>query len=142
MKQHGRYFRPKPENLKGTPYDSNLELRLHEGILNAAQHHPKKFPYVWEHNYEPDFIVEAGGKVILVECKGYFQDRNDATKYIWVRSSLPENHELVLCFEVPGKPIHFQSVRADGTKMTHAQWAEKNGFRWFDEDSIGEILNA
>lgn len=140
MKQQGRYFRPKPESLKGTPYDSNLEARLHNGILSVAEHHPSKIPYTWEHTYEPDFVLDHPGGRILIECKGYFQDRNDATKYLWVRKSLPEGHELVLCFETPHKSIHFQSVRKDGSKMTHAEWAEKNGFRWFDESTIGDLL--
>jgi hypothetical protein len=26
--------------------------------------------------------------------------------------------------------------RKDGTKRSHAEWAYKNGFRWFSEDSI------
>lgn len=68
-------------------------------------------------------------------------DRNDCTKYIWVRKSLPENMELVFCFETPTKPIHFQPKRQDGSRMTHAEWCEKNGFRWFSEQTIGELLN-
>jgi len=27
-------------------------------------------------------------------------------------------------------------LRKDGTKRSHAEWAEKNGFRWFSEDSL------
>ena len=33
-----------------------------------------------------------------------------------------------------------EKVRKDGTKRSHAEWAEKNNFRWFDEDTIKEIL--
>ena len=29
-------------------------------------------------------------------------------------------------------------VRRDKTKRTHAEWAEKNDFRWFDELTLPE----
>lgn len=135
----GRYFRPRDESLKGTGYDSKLEQRLHQGPLQAAQFHSQKVKYTWEHTYEPDFVVDHQGSTILVECKGYFMDREDCTKYLWVRMALPPTHELVFCFETPHKPIHFQSTRKDGSKMTHAGWAEKNNFRWFDESTIGTL---
>lgn len=137
----GRWFRPRDTTLKGTGYDSKLEQRVHEGPLSQAGHHVGKVPYVWEHTYEPDFVVLVGGTTILVECKGYFMDREDCTKYLWVRKSLPENHELVFCFETPDKGIHFQAKRQNGSRMTHSEWAAKHGFRWFDEDSIGTILH-
>ena len=139
----GRYFRPKPASLKGTPYDSLTEQRLHKGILKRQEHHPSPIPYVWEHFYEPDFVI-ISDKVYYVEVKGYFQDRNDCAKYDWVRHSFADswdNIELVFVFEQPHKPMHFQKLRKDGTKMTHAEWAEKNGFRWFTEESIGELIN-
>lgn len=139
MATHGRWFRPKDEGLKGTGYDSNLEKRLHEGPLKEARHHEGKVPYTWEHTYEPDFVVLSGGITYLVECKGYFMDREDCTKYVWVRKALPPGHELVFCFEHPSKPIHFQARRQNGTKMSHSEWAEKNGFRWFSESTIGEL---
>lgn len=142
MAQQGRYFRPRDTTLKGTGYDSKLEQRLHEGPLKQAGHHEGKVPYVWEHTYEPDFVVLVGGSTILVECKGYFMDREDATKYLWVRKALPDTSRLVFVFENPDKAIHFQSKRQDGTKMTHAEWATKNGFEWYDESTIGELLNV
>lgn len=139
-KQQGRYFRPRDEGLKGTGYDSKLEQRLHEGPLAAATHHYGHIDYVWEHTYEPDFVVDRGGSRTLVECKGYFMDRSDCTKYIWVRKALDDLTELVFCFENPHRPIHFQAKKKDGSKMTHAEWAEKNGFRWFSEETIHEVL--
>ena len=142
MAIQGRYFRPRDTTLKGTGYDSKLEQRLHQGVLADAQHHGAKVPYTWEHHYEPDFILDHAGTQTLVECKGYFMDRDDCTKYVWVRKSLPEGSRLVFCFENPHKAIHFQAKRKDGSKMTHAEWAIKNGFLWYDEDSIREVTNA
>lgn len=141
MATQGRYFRPRDTTLKGTGYDSKLEQRVHEGALKGASHHPERVEYVWPHKYEPDFALVSESNTTLVECKGYFMDRDDASKYLWVRKALPPTTELVFCFENPHKSIHFQAKKADGTKMTHAQWAEKNGFRWFDESTIGTLLN-
>lgn len=137
----GRWFRPRDTGLKGTGYDSKLEQRLHQGPLRSASHHTQKIPYTISHNYEPDFTLDRETSQILIESKGYFMDREDATKYLWIREALPETSELVFCFEHPTKAIHFQSTRKDGTKMTHSEWAEKNGFRWFTEESISEIVN-
>lgn len=137
----GRWFRPRDTTLKGTGYDSKLEERLHQGPLSQATHHEGKVPYTWEHTYEPDFVVRHGGATILVECKGYFMDREDATKYLWVRKGLPEGSRLVFCFENPHKSIHFQAKRQNGSKMTHAEWATKHGFEWYDETTIGTILH-
>ena len=142
MAMQGRYFRPRDTTLKGTGYDSKLEQRLHVGPLANAQHHGERIPYVWEHTYEPDFVLDHAGLQTLVECKGYFMDRDDCTKYVWVRKSLPEGKRLVFCFENPHKAIHFQAKRKDGSKMTHAEWAEKNGFLWYDEESIQEVTNV
>lgn len=141
MAVQGRYFRPRDTGLKGTGYDSKLEQRLHEGPLSQAGHHEGKVPYTWEHTYEPDFVVRIGGTTYLVECKGYFMDREDATKYLWVRKSLPEGSKLVFCFENPHKGIHFQAKRQNGSRMTHAEWATKHEFDWYDEDTIGTILH-
>lgn len=140
MAQKGRYFRPRDAGLAGTGYDSNLERRLHEGPLAPATHHSLNIPYTWEHMYEPDFVVDHGDSITLVECKGYFMDRSDCTKYLWVRRALGANQELVFCFEQPHRAIHFQAKKKDGTKMTHAEWAEKNGFRWFTEANIAEVF--
>lgn len=77
----------------------------------------------------------------FIEVKGYFQDAHELQKYPSVREALGQYEELVFVFENPEKPIHFKGQRKDGTKMTHAEWAEKNGFRWFDQDTIGEFID-
>lgn len=140
MAVKGRYFRPRDMTLKGTGYDSKLEERLHQGPLIGAAHHSLKVPYVWEHTYEPDFVVQIGDTVTMIECKGYFQDRADCSKYLWVRKSLPPEAELIFCFEDPKKAMHFQSKRSDGTKMSHSEWCDKHGFRWYSEQTIGNIF--
>lgn len=141
MAVHGRYFRQKPKELLGTDYDSRLEKRLHD-VFPQLDHHPERIPYVRHHTYEPDFIYDTQNHQFLVETKGYFQDRNDCSKYPDVRDSLADHQTLVFVFENPDKPMHFQSKRKDGTKMTHREWCEKNKFLCFSEGDFGEWLTS
>lgn len=140
--QRGRFFRPKPKALKGTPYDSMTEKRLHEGVLSPCNFHTVKLSYTIEHKYEPDFIVNVGDKIIYIEVKGYFQDRAETQKYNWIKKALSDVEELVFVFEKPDKPIHFQAKRKDGSKMTHREWCIKQGFRVFSEEEAGQILKG
>ena len=46
--------------------------------------------------------------------------------------------ELVFLFQKPFSPMPGATKRKDGTKRTHAEWAETNGFRWFSETKLPE----
>lgn len=139
-KQQGRYFRPKPKALQGTQYDSTTEKLLHEGVLKDVPFHASQIKYVTEHTYNPDFTLVTPEATFYIEVKGYFQDRAEASKYNWVKASLGEGEYLVFVFEKPDKPIHFQAKRRDGTKMTHKEWCDKNGFMCFDINTIENLL--
>lgn len=125
-------YAPKKENLiKGTPYDSLFEKEIHERLLQDARFHDKqdRVDYQVPHYYEPDFVLERGEKVYYIETKGRFRDSAEARKYLFVRENLPENAELVFIWERAGVAFPFAKKRKDGTKATHAEWADKNGFR-------------
>jgi len=107
-------------------YDSKFESDLHKGCLKACDHHPDRIPYVTKHTYEPDFTF--GNYVI--EAKGRFWP-GDTAKYKWVRESLPRGQQLVFIFMNPKIPLPGSRKRKDGTRMTHGQWAEKNGFKHY-----------
>lgn len=68
---------------------------------------------------------------IFVEVKGYFQEASEASKYLWVRKALKPHQELIFVFERPETEFHWLKKRKDGTRQTMAEWADKNGFRWF-----------
>ncbi len=115
--------------------DSKWEGKLRDGVLNRCEHHPTKVPYVIEHNYTPDFKY----KDILIEAKGRFMDSSEAAKYKWVRKKLPKNVELVFLFMKPNLPMPHAKKRKDGTRRTHSEWAEKNNFRWYTEETIKDL---
>lgn len=113
--------------------------------------HPSPIDYVIEHKYTPDFYFENHGVHYYLEVKGYFQDAHEIQKYVWIKDELDRmtvggrTSLLVFVFENPHKPIHFKAKKKDGTKMTHAQWATKNGFQWIDANDqveLEELING
>ena len=117
-------------------YDSGWEYKLHQKVLSNWSHHSDKIDYVIEHKYEPDFTKVIDGVEYLLEAKGRFWDYNEYNKYIWVRKSLKANQELVFLFSSPSSPMPQAKRRKDGSKRSHAEWAEKNKFRWFSEHTL------
>lgn len=116
-------------------YDSKFEQDLHKGPLKKAEYHSDKIQYSIVSYYEPDFRW----KDILVEAKGRFRDRKEAAKYVWIRKALVFE-VLVFVFYNPNTPMPGAQRRKDGTKMTHGEWADKNGFKWFTKETAKEIL--
>tara|TARA_R100001510_G_scaffold7880_1_gene6117 strand:- start:904 stop:1317 length:414 start_codon:yes stop_codon:yes gene_type:complete len=132
-KRKPRKIRPREKNVpKG--YDSKWEHWLHRGVLKSWKHHTKKIPYVVHHTYEPDFCKDK----ILIEAKGRFWDHAEYSKYVWIRKSLPDTIELVFLFQKPYAPMPGAKKRKDGTKRTHAEWAESNNFKWYTEETLPE----
>jgi len=44
--------------------------------------------------------------------------------------------ELVFLFQKPYAPMPQAKKRKDGTKRTHAEWAESNNFKWYSEETL------
>jgi hypothetical protein len=123
-------------------YDSKWEKKLALGVLRGVPFHQDSISYTVSHTYTPDFVIDKpSGKVLYVEAKGRFRTSSEAAKYIWVRGELtPEYEELIFLFYKPETPMPNSKIRKDGTKLTHGEWAEKNGFRYFTEKTIKEVL--
>ena len=126
---------------KGLPkgYDSKWEYELHQKELKNWEHHNGILEYTIEHKYHPDFIKIINDKVIYLEAKGRFWDYNEYSKYIWIREALTEQvgeFELVFLFQKPYAPMPQAKKRKDGTKRTHAEWAETNNFKWYSEETL------
>jgi hypothetical protein len=121
-------------SLKG--YDSNWEYELHTGILKDWDIHTDTVDYIVEHTYHPDFIKKIKGTTIFLEAKGRFWDHAEHNKYVWVKKALPKKIELVFLFADPAAPMPGATRRKDGTKRSHAEWAERHGFRWYSVYNI------
>jgi hypothetical protein len=114
-------------------YDSKFEKELHETVLNKCEFHKGTYPYYIYHEYEPDFVI---GK-ILIETKGRFRTSAEARKYKAIREYLPKGWELVFVFQNHNTPFpHAKRRKKCGTKMTHGEWATKNGFTWYTPRTV------
>ncbi len=129
--------KPRPKKT-GVPkgYDSIWEYQIHQTLLKDWQHHWDNIDYIVKHKYEPDFVKIIDGKTILIEAKGRFWDYAEYSKYIHIREALPKGYELLFLFQKPFAPMPQAKKRKDGTKRTHAEWAEKNNFKWYNEESL------
>ena len=135
MKRKPRKIRPREKNVpKG--YDSLWEYSLHQTLLKNWKMRGDPISYIIKKTYEVDFVNIIGGKTILLESKGRFWDHAEYSKYIWIRKALPSTMELVFLFQKPYAPMPQAKKRKDGTKRTHAEWAETNNFKWYSEDSL------
>ena len=135
MKRKPRKIRPREKNIpKG--YDSLWEYQLHQELLKNWRLRGDYIKYVIEKTYEIDFVREIEDKLILLEVKGRFWDHAEYSKYIWLRRALPKNTELVFLFQKPEAPMPGAKKRKDGTKRSHAEWADKNKFIWYSEETL------
>ena len=118
-------------------YDSWFEYDMHRLYLQGCKFHEGKIEYTQVKQYEPDFVfVTDKGFKIYIETKGRFRDSTESRKYKDVRDGLSKNEELVFLFQNPNTPMPFAKKRRDGTKLTHGEWAAKEGFRYFDQYTL------
>ena len=79
--------------------------------------------------YTPDFrIHRKDGTTFLVEYKGFLW-QEDKTKMKAVREQYPDL-DIRFVFADARKPVHNAKTRKNGTKQSHSEWAEANGFLW------------
>ena len=117
-------------------YDSWFEYELHTGPLKGTTFHPGGVPYVQKRTYYPDFHKRIGNVDYYFEAKGRFRDRQEARKYIDVRDGLNSTEAIVFIFQNPATPMPASRRREDGTRLTMAQWAEKNGFEYYSPATL------
>ncbi len=117
-----------------TKYKSGLEERFAK-LRPDLKYEPFKLNYVSNHTYTPDFAVspmnERAGKTTVYETKGRFRDSREAAKYVAIQESNPNMH-LIFVFSDALLPMPGAQRRKDGTKRTHGEWAESNGFEYFE----------
>ena len=130
-KRKPRKIRPREKNVP-RGYDSKWEYELHRNIFKNWNYHADYIEYIIKKKYQPDFVKDE----IIIEAKGRFWDHAEYSKYVWIRKALPDKMELVFLFQKPYAPMPQAKKRKDGTKRTHAEWAETNNFKWYSEDSL------
>lgn len=117
-------------------YDSWFEYELHQKQCKGCKFHSHTIKYIQYKTYEPDFVwIDPTGFKIYIEAKGRFRDSGEARKYIDVRNGLSKDEEIVFLFYNPYTPMPRAKKRADGTKLTMAEWATKHKFRYFTRET-------
>ena len=113
---------------------SKLELKFEEIIKSFEveyDYEVTKIPYTVpesNHNYTVDWTFING---LLVETKGYLSDHKERYKYVLLKQQHPDL-DLRFVFDNPNK-------LCGGTKMTHAKWAEKYGFKYCSIKDVDQI---
>ena len=117
---------------KKLKFRSNFEETVSK-VLKGFDYEPFRVPYTIHRHYCPDFVHEPSGT--LVECKGFFRE-GDTKKYTCVRDSLPEGQSLVFVLMNPDKKVR------KGGKLTMAQWCEREKIKWYNVDTLQELLEV
>lgn len=110
------------------PYRSKLEGRVADRLKELsieADYETKKLDYILLKTYTPDFIIDDGR--IMLEVKGVL-DQQSRSKMAAVKEQHPEA-DIRFVFAKPHN-------RCPGLKSTHAEWAERHGYIWYDENEI------
>lgn len=107
-------------------YRSSFEDKILEMLRAESlqfEYETMKLKYTIDAVYTPDLILSNG---IIVELKGYF-DADDRRKMRLVKEQHP-HLDIRLVFQKAEKTI------TKSSKTTYAQWAEKNGFKWANQE--------
>ena len=83
-----------------------------------------------KHKYKVDWTIGNG---LLLETKGYLSDHTERMKYRLLKEQYPDL-DLRFIFANPRK-------LCGGTKYTHAQWADKFGFKWCSIKDTEQIIS-
>lgn len=113
---------------------SRLEQRF-ESILEEFEaiydYEVTKIPYTIpasNNTYNVDWTLVNG---IMIETKGYLSDYAERRKYVLIKEQHPDL-DLRFVFDNPNK-------LCGGTKMSHAKWAEKYGFKYCSIRDLDQI---
>lgn len=113
---------------------SKLELKFEEILKEFNTNYDyeiTKIPYTVpesKHTYTVDWTLLSG---LLIETKGYLSDHKERYKYVLLKEQHP-HLDLRFVFDNPNK-------LCGGTKMTHAKWAEKYGFKYCSIKDLNQI---
>lgn len=123
---------PKKIQYKGQTMASESEVRF---AMECDDHgipwiyEPESFDWYIMQKYTPDFkITRPDGTHFYVEFKGFLWEE-DKIKMRAVKSLHP-TLDVRFVFADAKKPVHGAKTRKNGTKMSHAEWAERYGFMW------------
>lgn len=110
---------------------SSLEDKVGDVLVPAGfLYEPYNVLYPTYRKYTPDFVLGD----VIVEVKGYFR-AGDTQKYKAVKEELDKQGYLfTFVLQTPKKKVR------KGSKLTMAEWCEKNGILWFDVQDLDLLV--
>jgi hypothetical protein len=102
----------------------------------SYQYEPDKVSYTVERFYIPDLLLGT----MYVELKGYF--RQDAQRKMKAVKAQHPELDIRFVFQNAASTIQGAKKRKDGSKMTCAEWADRNGFVWAEATIPEEWLDG
>ena len=107
---------------KGTFEARVIEDLNERGV--SYQYEPDKMAYYVERHYIPDLAVGS----MIVELKGYLR-QDSQRKMKAIKAQYPDL-DIRFVFQKASSTIQGAKKRKDGSKMTCAEWADRQGFVW------------
>ena len=119
--------------MKGTFEERVISDLTKRGV--PYKYEPEKIAYTVERHYIPDLLINQ----MWVELKGYF--RQDAQRKMKAIKAQHPDMDIRFVFQKADSPIQGAKKRKDGSKMTCAEWADRQGFVWAEATIPEEWLN-
>ena len=135
MARYKKRYKPARKKIKykGQAMASNSEVRFAkqmDRLQYTWMYEPERFD--WEpklKTYTPDFkVCRNNGSYFYVEYKGFLWNE-DKVKMKAIKARYPKL-DIRFIFSNASKAVHGAKTRKDGTKQSHAGWAEKHNYPW------------
>ena len=144
FKKGPRKVKKKPQ-YQGRTFASAAEIKCAKDMEERGipwEYEPEK--WLWNpppKKYNVDFkVTRDDGSVLYIEYKGYFRTE-DKVKMIAIKKQHPER-DVRMIFTHPEKPVEGATKRKDGTKLSNAEWATKNGYLYAEKVIPDEWLKV
>lgn len=111
---------PEPRNNFERVLDKAISTLSHE-MRFTYDYEPQNFTVQVEVSYKPDWIVDTGDKIVIIEGKGYFRDE-DRKKVLAFTQQYPD-YKYHIVFE-RDNPMY------KGSKYRYSDWCEKHGISY------------
>ena len=122
-----------PRARKTGKYKSALESKVASLLGRGWEYEGVSVDYIQRRKYVVDFSPKNKKNKIYVEVKAFFRP-GDISKYKAVKEALDgTEYSLVFVLAAPNKKVR------KGAKSTMADWCEKNGFKWYSVNNLGEL---
>ena len=144
FKKGPRKVKKKPQ-YQGRTFASAAEIKCAKDMQERGilwEYEPMKLKWTPpDKNYAVDFgVTRADGSVIYIEYKGYLRSE-DKVKMIVIKRQHP-SIDIRIVFTHPEKPVEGATKRKDGSKLSNAEWATKNGYLYAEKVIPDEWLKV